>query len=70
MLLIKLSELLNEKGISQRELSRLTGIRHPTINEMCLNKSKYLPVSNLELICNTLECDISDLLEIKKEHSD
>ncbi|WP_059049069.1 helix-turn-helix domain-containing protein [Paenibacillus senegalimassiliensis] len=70
MIEIKLESLLAEKGISQREIARRTGIRHPTISEMCLNKSKSLPVNNLSKLCQSLECDISDILEYKKEPAD
>jgi putative transcriptional regulator len=70
MIILKLNKFLKEKGISQRELSRLTGVRHPTISEMCLNRSKSLPVENLDIICTVLDCDITDIIEHKKEHSD
>lgn len=70
MIIIKLDALLKEKGISQRELSRQTGIRHPTISEMCLNKSKSLPVMNLDTICKILECNLTDIIEYKKDNPD
>jgi putative transcriptional regulator len=70
MILIKLNEFLVDKGISQRELSRRTGIRQPTISEMCLNKSKSLPVDNLNKICNELDCDLTDILVFKKDKPD
>jgi putative transcriptional regulator len=64
---IKLNNLLDKKGMSQRELARLTNIRHPTISEMCLNKSKSLPVENLNIICVVLDCALSDIIEYQKE---
>lgn len=67
MITIELDKLLKAKGISQREISRRTGIRHPTISEMCLNKSKSLPVENLNSICNELDCDLSDLIKFTKD---
>lgn len=70
MIIIKLGQLLKEKNMSQRELSRLTGIRQPTISEMCLNRSKSLPVENLDLICEVLDCDPHELIERKKEQSE
>jgi putative transcriptional regulator len=66
MIIIKLDDLLKKKGMSQRELSRLTEIRHPTISEMCLNKSKSLPINNLDAICKVLDCDLTDIIEYKK----
>lgn len=62
---IKLNELLDKQNISQHELSRLTGIRQPSINEMCNNQTKRLPLDNLAKICKVLECDISDILELE-----
>jgi putative transcriptional regulator len=67
MIIIKLSTVLNEANISQRELSRRTGIRQPTISEMCLNKAKSLPVENLDKICSELDCELSDIIEYRKE---
>ena len=64
--IIKLSQLLNDRDISQHELSRLTGIRQPSINEMCRNQTIRLPLDNLAKICSVLECEITDILELKK----
>jgi putative transcriptional regulator len=70
MIIIKLDNVLKEKGISQRELSRRTGIRQPTVSEMCLNRSKSLPVENLDLICKELKCDLSDVVEFIEDNPD
>jgi putative transcriptional regulator len=64
--LIKLDQLLNERDLSQRELSKLTGIRQPSINEMCRNQTSRLPLDNLAKICKVLNCSISDILELKR----
>lgn len=66
-IIIKLSELLSEKGISQHKLADLTGIRQPTINTMCRNESAHIPLKNLAIICEILECEITDVLELVKE---
>ena len=65
---IALDNLLREKGISQRELSRLTKIRLASINEMCQNQTKQLPLDNLAKICEALDCQITDVLELGKEY--
>jgi putative transcriptional regulator len=70
LIIIKLDRLLKEKGIPQRELARRVGIRHPTINEMCLNKVKSLPLENLDKICIELDCKLSDIIEFQKEDPD
>lgn len=66
-IVIKLSDLLEEHNMSQHELSRLTGVRQPTINAMCRNQTKRIPLDNLANICEVLNCDISDILELTKE---
>lgn len=63
---IKLNSLLEDKGISHRELSRLAGIRHPSISEMCNNTTKRIPLDNLAKICEVLNCEITDILELQK----
>ena len=62
-----LDMVLSNKGMPQHELSRLTGIRQPTINDMCQNKTKSLPLGNLAKICEALECEITDIIELKEE---
>jgi putative transcriptional regulator len=61
---IKLGQILDERKISHREFARLTGIRHPTISEMCNNNTKHIPLANLTKICEVLECEITDVLEL------
>jgi putative transcriptional regulator len=63
-IILKLDELLTKINISQHELSRLTGIRQPSINEMCRNQTKRLPLENLAKICEVLDCNITDILEL------
>lgn len=64
---IKLADVLEARGIGQRELARLTGIRHPSIHEMCTNKTVRLPLDNLAAICDVLKVDIPDIIELVKE---
>lgn len=65
--IITLDQILQEKGMSQRELSRITGIRQPSINEMCRNQTSRLPLENLAKICEVLHVDISDVLKLEKK---
>lgn len=64
-IIIKLDELLTEREMSQHELSRLTGIRQASINEMCRNQTVRLPLKNLAKICDVLNCEITDILELQ-----
>lgn len=67
---IKLAGVLDKKNISNRELARMTGIRHPSINEMCNNQTERLPLKNLAAICEVLNCEITDILELEKEQTE
>ncbi|MEK4403424.1 helix-turn-helix transcriptional regulator [Sporosarcina sp. FSL K6-6792] len=67
---IHLQRLLDEKDISQRKLAELTGIKQPTINKMCQNTLLHFPLDSLEKICIVLECEITDILELKKEQTE
>ena len=67
---IKLDQLLEERGYSHREFARLTGVRHPSISEMCNNTTKRIPLDNLAKMCEVLDCQISDILVLEKEQSE
>jgi putative transcriptional regulator len=62
---IKLAQLLERRNLGQRELARKTGIRLASINEMCQNEVIRLPLANLAKICEALNCDIPDVLELE-----
>ncbi|MED0738802.1 helix-turn-helix domain-containing protein [Aneurinibacillus thermoaerophilus] len=62
---IKLRQILEQKGISQRELARMTGLRASTINHLCSEKVDRVYLETLELICKTLHIRIEDLIEIE-----
>jgi putative transcriptional regulator len=67
MITIKLAQILEDRQFTHREFSRLTGIRHPTISAMCNNSAKHIPIENLNTILNFLECQITDIIEFKKD---
>lgn len=66
---VKIHELANQRGISLRELSRLTDIRHAALSELANQKRQNINFSHIERIADTLELDdireIIDLIEIK-----
>ncbi|NQD65901.1 helix-turn-helix transcriptional regulator [Bacillus haikouensis] len=62
---IKLGEILRERGLTQGDLHRLTGLRVATINELVNFKKKSLTVAHLVSIMIALRItDIRDLIEI------
>lgn len=62
MIRIMLRERLAEKGWTQVDLSRKTGIRAATINAMCNEQCERITLEHLDLLCQALECDLCDLL--------
>lgn len=63
MIKIHLSRILGEKRWSQAELARKTGIRPNTISEMYNEIIDRINVDHLDILCEVLNCSVSDLLE-------
>jgi putative transcriptional regulator len=61
----KLWKLMIDKGINKTQLREMTGI---TTNILAkLGKNESVQVEILAKICNVLECDLNDIVEIKNE---
>jgi len=59
---VKIPELLRKHGISLRELSRLTDIRHAALSELSNQKRQNINFSHIEKIAETFR--IQDIREI------
>lgn len=59
---ILLSTRLGELRWTQADLARKTGIRPTTINEMYHELVERVNLEHLDLICNALDCEVSDIL--------
>lgn len=59
---VKIKNLLKERDISLRELSRLTDIRHATLSELSNHKRQNINFQHLEKIAVAL--NITDIREI------
>lgn len=62
MIRILLSARLGERRLTQADLSRKTQIRASTINDYYWELADRINLKHLDLICEALNCDISDLL--------
>lgn len=62
MIKILLSRKLGEVRWTQADLARATGIRPSTINEYYHELTSRMNLEHLDLICEALDCDISDIL--------
>lgn len=63
MIKILLSRKLGELRWTQAELARVTGIRPATINELYHELTERVSLEHLDLICEALNCDLSEIIE-------
>lgn len=68
MIKSRLKVLLAENGMTQRELAYKIDARLPTINDLCNDKSKQIPISLLDDICNLFNCDVGEILRHEKSY--
>ena len=62
---IILNDTLNKMNKSQYWLAKETGIAASTINNLCNNKTTRIDFHTIELICDVLNCNLSDIFQIK-----
>lgn len=65
-IVIKLKEVMKDKGITQIQLSEMANVRQAAISELCRNARTEI---NLDMLCRIAEAleikDISQLLQIE-----
>ena len=62
----KLRKLIIDKGINKTQFREMAGI---TINILAkLGKNESVQIEVLAKICEVLECDLTDIVEIKKSN--
>jgi putative transcriptional regulator len=59
-----LSRILGERRMTQRELTRITGIAPSSVMKLYHGESKYIYFETLEKICTALHITMCDLFEI------
>lgn len=69
MIRILLSTRLGERRWSQADLARATGIRPSTINDLYHEIAERVNLEHLDLICEALGCELSDLM-IREENKE
>ena len=62
MIRILLSTRLGERRWTQADLARATGIRPSTINDYYHELAERVNLEHLDLICEALGCELSDLI--------
>ncbi|CAN7225026.1 helix-turn-helix domain-containing protein [Rossellomorea sp. LjRoot5] len=65
---IKIRSLLEERGMSLRELSRITDIRHAALSELQNGKRESINFGHIERIAQALGItDIRDIIDLTDE---
>lgn len=64
---VTLLDVLKQKGITQYQLSKTTGMTLPNINNLCNGKTSGIKFDKLEKICNALNCTPNDILLCDKD---
>lgn len=59
---IKINQLLEKRKISQRQLSKLSDVRHAALSELANGKRESISFAHIERIAEAL--DIDDITEI------
>ncbi len=65
MIIVNLDVMMAKRKISLNELSEKTGITQANLSILKNNKAKAIRFSTLEIICEVLNCQPSDLLEYR-----
>lgn len=63
MIRIRLKAVSADKGIKQKDLVEMTGIRQPTLSAMNNNTAKHIPIGVLNKLCKVLDCQPGELFE-------
>ncbi|MFK4302575.1 helix-turn-helix domain-containing protein [Paenibacillus sp. NRS-1782] len=68
---LKLNEVMTQRGLTQTQLSELSGVRQAAISEMSRNIREQINLKTLIKIADALEIDdISELIAIENSEKD
>lgn len=60
----RLDELLERRGMTLTELSRLVGVSVVNLSVLKNDRARAIRFSTLSAVCRALECDVGDLLAV------
>lgn len=64
---ITLDQILENKGISQNQMAKDTGISVTTLRNLKNNKTTRINFDILEKICNYLDCGVENVICVEKD---
>ena len=65
-IVFKLDKLLKERNYPKLRLAKNAGLDYRTVLRYCKNDVQNIKVFILERLCETLDCDVEDIIEYKK----
>jgi len=66
-IVFKLDELLKKRNYPKLRLAKNAGLDYRTVLRYCKNDVQNVKVFILERFCQTLECNVEDIIEFKKD---
>ena len=66
-IVFKLDQLLKERNYPKLRLSKDSGLDYRTVLRYCKNDVQNIKVFILERLCQTLDCNVEDIIEYKKD---
>lgn len=66
-IIVNLDVMMAKRKISVKELSEKVGITQANLSILKTGKAKAMRFSTLEVLCEVLDCQPSDILEYVKE---
>ena len=69
MIRLILDETLKKLNISRYELAKRSGVQYQIVDKYYKNKVQRYGSYLLDKFCDALDCDISDIIDYKKENS-
>ena len=67
MIIINLDVMMAKRKISLGELSEKVGITLANLSILKNNKAKAIRFSTLDAICRALDCNVTDIIEYRKD---
>ena len=65
-IVFKLDELLKARNYPKLRLAKKAGVDYRTVLRYCKNDMQNIKVFILERFCETLDCNVEDIIEFKK----
>ncbi len=70
MIVVNLDVMMAKRKISLNELSEKAGITPTNLSILKTNKAKAIRFSTLNIICDVLRCQPSDILEYRSDNNE